>query len=137
MHGPSPRAKNAVTVVATTVPTAQKNALAAAAMTPFLATIKTIQNAINMTVSEVKGSGRQKAHKEIYRGTEFSVDYPPEIKIELFVPDSRVELAVAAMLKGAKTAELGDRNVYGSQIEDARAFPRNLSRRRRCEPLRP
>jgi nitrogen regulatory protein P-II 1 len=72
-----------------------------------------------MTVSEVKGFGRQKAHAEIFRGNEYAVDFLPEIKIELIVPDNRLDAAVAAIRKGAKTAKSGFDKVYVSQIDEA------------------
>ena len=72
-----------------------------------------------MTITEVKGFGRQKGHTEIYRGSEYTVDFLPKIKIELVVPDARIELAVAAIVKAAKTGKIGDGKVFVSKIEDA------------------
>ncbi len=72
-----------------------------------------------MTVSEVKGFGRQKGHTEIYRGSEYTVDFLPKIKIELVVADNRVESAVAAIVKSAKTGKIGDGKVFVSAVEDA------------------
>jgi nitrogen regulatory protein PII len=72
-----------------------------------------------MTVSEVKGFGRQKGHKEIYRGSEYTVDFLPKIKIELVLPDSRAEAAVAAIIKAAKTGKIGDGKVFVSPIDEA------------------
>ena len=72
-----------------------------------------------MTVTEVKGFGRQKGHTEIYRGSEYTVDFLPKIKIELVVPDSRAEDAVVAILKAAKTGKIGDGKVFISPIDDA------------------
>lgn len=71
-----------------------------------------------MTVSEVKGFGRQKGHKEIYRGTEYTVDFLPKIKIETVVPDQSVPAAVAAILKSAKTGKIGDGKVFVYAIEE-------------------
>ena len=72
-----------------------------------------------MTVSEVKGFGRQKGHTEIYRGSEYTVDFLPKIKIELVVADSQVEAAVAAIVKTAKTGKIGDGKVFVSPVENA------------------
>ena len=72
-----------------------------------------------MTVTEVKGFGRQKGHTEIYRGSEYTVDFLPKIKIELVLPDKTVESAVAAIVKAAKTGKIGDGKVFVSNIENA------------------
>ncbi len=72
-----------------------------------------------MTVIEVKGFGRQKGHTEIYRGSEYTVDFLPKIKMELVVADSQVEPAVSAILKSAKTGKIGDGKVFVSNVEDA------------------
>jgi len=72
-----------------------------------------------MTVMEVKGFGRQKGHTEIYRGSEYTVDFLPKIKIELVVPDDRAEAAVGAIIKAAKTGKIGDGKVFVSRIEEA------------------
>ena len=72
-----------------------------------------------MTVSEVKGFGRQKGQTEIYRGSEYTVDFLPKIKIELVLPDDRVEAAVSAITKAAKTGKIGDGKIFVSPIEEA------------------
>jgi nitrogen regulatory protein P-II 1 len=72
-----------------------------------------------MTVSEVKGFGRQKGHTEIYRGSEYTVDFLPKIKIEVVLADSQVTSAVDAIVKAAKTGKIGDGNVFVSTIENA------------------
>ena len=72
-----------------------------------------------MTVSEVKGFGRQKGHTEIYRGSEYTVDFLPKIKIELVLSDARVDAAVAAIVKSAKTGKIGDGKVFVSSVEEA------------------
>jgi nitrogen regulatory protein P-II 1 len=72
-----------------------------------------------MTVTEVKGFGRQKGHTEIYRGSEYTVDFLPKIKLELVVPDGRVEAAVGAIVKSAKTGKIGDGKVFVSTVEQA------------------
>ncbi len=72
-----------------------------------------------MTVSEVKGFGRQKGHTEIYRGSEYTVDFLPKIKLELVLPDGKVAAAVAAIIKSAKTGKIGDGKVFISPVDDA------------------
>ena len=72
-----------------------------------------------MTVTEVKGFGRQKGHTEIYRGSEYTVDFLPKIKVELVIGDGQVEAAVAAIVKAAKTGKIGDGKVFVSSIEEA------------------
>ena len=72
-----------------------------------------------MTVSEVKGFGRQKGHTEIYRGSEYTVDFLPKIKIETVVGDERVDAAVSAIVKAAKTGKIGDGKVFVSPVEEA------------------
>ena len=72
-----------------------------------------------MTVSEVKGFGRQKGHTEIYRGSEYTVDFLPKIKIELVVADGQADAAVAAIVKTAKTGKIGDGKVFVFGIEQA------------------
>ncbi len=72
-----------------------------------------------MTVSEVKGFGRQKGHTEIYRGSEYAVDFLPKIKLEIVVGDEALEGAVAAIVKSAKTGKIGDGKVFVSTIEEA------------------
>lgn len=72
-----------------------------------------------MTVSEVKGFGRQKGHTEIYRGSEYTVDFLPKIKVDLVVADEQLDRAVAAILKSAKTGKIGDGKVFVSHVEEA------------------
>jgi nitrogen regulatory protein PII len=72
-----------------------------------------------MTVSEVKGFGRQKGHTEIYRGSEYTVDFLPKIKIEVVLADSQATAAVDAIVKAAKTGKIGDGKVFVSSIENA------------------
>src|SRR5215207_460 len=72
-----------------------------------------------MTVSEVKGFGRQKGHTEIYRGSEYTVDFLPKIKLEVVTSDGLAEQAVAAIVKAAKTGKIGDGKVFVSTVEDA------------------
>ena len=72
-----------------------------------------------MTVSEVKGFGRQKGHTEIYRGSEYTVDFLPKIKIEVVVGDGAVESATKAIAESAKTGKIGDGKVFVSSVEQA------------------
>ena len=72
-----------------------------------------------MTVSEVKGFGRQRGHTEIYRGSEYTVDFLPKIKLEIVVGDELLDSAVAAIIKAAKTGKIGDGKVFVSTIEEA------------------
>jgi nitrogen regulatory protein PII len=72
-----------------------------------------------MTVSEVKGFGRQKGHTEIYRGSEYTVDFLPKIKIETVVSDNQKDAAVQAIIKAAKTGKIGDGKVFVTAIEEA------------------
>jgi nitrogen regulatory protein P-II 1 len=72
-----------------------------------------------MTVSEVKGFGRQKGHTEIYRGSEYTVDFLPKIKIEVVLADGLVNSAVEAILKSAKTGKIGDGKIFVYPIENA------------------
>jgi nitrogen regulatory protein P-II 1 len=72
-----------------------------------------------MTVGEVKCFGREKAHRETFRGSEYAVDFLPEIKIELILSDDRLNAAVAAIVKGTKTGKTGNDQVFVSHIEDA------------------
>ena len=72
-----------------------------------------------MTVSEVKGFGRQKGHTEIYRGSEYTVDFLPKIKLEIVLADDQIQAAVAAIVKAARTGKIGDGKVFVSSIESA------------------
>lgn len=72
-----------------------------------------------MTVTEVKGFGRQKGHTEIYRGSEYTVDFLPKVKIEIVVADSVSNQAVEAIVRTAKTGKIGDGKVFVVPIEDA------------------
>jgi nitrogen regulatory protein P-II 1 len=72
-----------------------------------------------MTVIEAKGFGRQKGHTEIYRGSEYVVDFLPKVKIELVVADNLVTQAVEAIVKAAKTGKIGDGKIFVSNVESA------------------
>ncbi len=72
-----------------------------------------------MTVSEVKGFGRQKGHTEIYRGSEYTVDFLPKLKLEIVLSDGTVDAAVNAILKAAKTGKIGDGKIFILPVEQA------------------
>ena len=72
-----------------------------------------------MTVTEVKGFGRQKGHTEIYRGSEYTVDFLPKVKFDLVVTDDRVDTAVKAIIKSAKTGKIGDGKIFVTHVEEA------------------
>jgi nitrogen regulatory protein P-II 1 len=72
-----------------------------------------------MTVTEVKGFGRQKGHTEIYRGSEYTVDFLPKIKLEVVVADDTCDKAVEAIVKAAKTGKIGDGKIFIMQVEQA------------------
>jgi nitrogen regulatory protein P-II 1 len=72
-----------------------------------------------MTISEVKGFGRQKGHTEVYRGSEYIADFLPKIKIEVVLPDRLLSSVVEAIIKGARTGKIGDGKIFLSEIQDA------------------
>lgn len=72
-----------------------------------------------LTVSDVRGHGRQKGHTEVYRGREYTVDLIPKIKIEMVLPDGMAETAVRAVLDSAKTGKIGDGKIFLSRVDDA------------------
>ncbi len=72
-----------------------------------------------LTVSEVKGFGRQKGHKELYRGAEYIVEFLPKVKLEIVVGDDNLEAVVKAIVKAASTGRIGDGKIFVSPIEDA------------------
>ena len=72
-----------------------------------------------MTISEVKGFGRQKGHTELYRGAEYVVDFLPKVKIEVVLGDDMVEKAVEAIRRAAQTGRIGDGKIFVSNIEEA------------------
>jgi len=71
-----------------------------------------------MTVTEVKGFGRQKGHVEVYRGTEYEVNFIPKIKLEVIIPDSMQEKVIATILEKAKTGNIGDGKIFLYSLED-------------------
>ena len=72
-----------------------------------------------LTVTEVKGFGRQKGHTELYRGAEYVVDFLPKVKVEVVVADDRTEAAIEAITKAARTGKIGDGKIFVSPIEQA------------------
>jgi nitrogen regulatory protein P-II 1 len=72
-----------------------------------------------MTVTEVKGFGRQKGHTEIYRGAEYSVDFVPKVKVEVVAPDERLDAIVETLKKTARTGTIGDGKIFISNMEQA------------------
>jgi len=72
-----------------------------------------------MTISEVKGFGRQKGHSEIYRGSEYAVEFQPKVKFEAVVSDERVPRAMEAILGAAKTGKIGDGKVFVTEVQEA------------------
>src|SRR5712691_8728770 len=73
---------------------------------------------VGMTISEVKGFGRQKGHTETYRGSEYKVDFLPKLKIEVALPESLVDAAVDAIMKTARTGKFGDGKIFVTSIDD-------------------
>jgi nitrogen regulatory protein P-II 1 len=71
-----------------------------------------------LTISEVKGFGRQKGHTETYRGSEYKIDFLPKVKIEVVLPDEMVDLAIDAILKTAKTGKFGDGKIFVFPVEE-------------------
>jgi nitrogen regulatory protein P-II 1 len=71
-----------------------------------------------MTVSEVKGFGRQKGHTEVYRGSEYNIDFLPKVKLELVVPEKLTERAVSTILQAAKTGSVGDGKIFVLPVEE-------------------
>ena len=72
-----------------------------------------------MTIAEVRGHGRQKGHKEIYRGMEYHVDLLPKVKIEMVVPDARAEQVIHTLVQAARTGKIGDGKVFVYDVADA------------------
>lgn len=72
-----------------------------------------------ITVTEVKGFGRQKGHKELYRGAEYVVEFLPKVKLEIVIPDDKLEPVVNAIVKAASTGRIGDGKLFVSSVDDA------------------
>jgi nitrogen regulatory protein P-II 1 len=71
-----------------------------------------------MTITEVRGFGRQKGHTEMYRGTEYRVDFVPKVKVEVIVDDAKAQMAVDTIVKAAQTGQIGDGKIFVSSLED-------------------
>jgi nitrogen regulatory protein P-II 1 len=72
-----------------------------------------------LTVTEVKGFGRQKGHTELYRGAEYVVDFLPKIRVEMVIPDSMVDDVIEAIVKAARTGKIGDGKIFVTHVEQA------------------
>ncbi len=72
-----------------------------------------------MTITDVRGHGRQKGHKEIYRGQEYNVDFLPKIKVEVVIPSARLDEVVSAIIAAAKTGKIGDGKIFVSDLGEA------------------
>ena len=72
-----------------------------------------------LTVTEVKGFGRQKGHKELYRGAEYVVEFLPKVKLEIVIPDEKLKSVIEAVVKAASTGRIGDGKIFVYNIEDA------------------
>jgi nitrogen regulatory protein PII len=72
-----------------------------------------------LTVTEVKGFGRQKGHKEVYRGAEYTVDFVPKVKLEIVTDDSQVNAVIASITESARTGEIGDGKIFVSDMSEA------------------
>jgi nitrogen regulatory protein P-II 1 len=78
-----------------------------------------VENGISgMTITEVRGFGRQKGHTEMYRGTEYRVDFVPKVKVEVVVDDAKLQTAVNAIVKVAQTGQIGDGKIFVSDLEE-------------------
>ena len=75
-------------------------------------------NVVGMTVTECKGFGRQKGHKEQYRGAEYTVDFLPKTKLEVVVADGQAQAAIDAIVAGARTGKIGDGKIFVSNLEN-------------------
>lgn len=73
---------------------------------------------LGMTITEVRGFGRQKGHTEMYRGTEYSVDFVPKVKIEVVVADSQLQVVIDSILRAAQTGQIGDGKIFVSDLRD-------------------
>ncbi len=76
------------------------------------------QGVQGMTISEVRGFGRQKGHTEMYRGTEYAVDFVPKVKIEVAVPDGRLKSVLDTILRTAQTGQIGDGKIFVSDLRE-------------------
>jgi len=79
----------------------------------------TEQGVLGMTVSEVRGFGRQKGHVEMYRGTEYAVDFVPKVKLEIVVADDVLQKTVSTIMRAAQTGQIGDGKIFVSDLANA------------------
>src|SRR4029077_19402542 len=77
------------------------------------------QGIAGMTVTEVRGFGRQKGHTETYRGTEYTVDFVPKVKVEVVVDDAKLRAAIDSIVRSAQTGQIGDGKIFVSDLSDA------------------
>ena len=86
--------------------------------------LEDVKNALNeqgiagMTIAEVRGFGRQKGHTEMYRGTEYQVDFVPKIKIEVVVPDSKLQVVLDTIMRSAQTGQVGDGKMFVTNLSE-------------------
>ena len=73
---------------------------------------------LGMTITEVRGFGRQKGHTEMYRGTEYRVDFVPKVKVEVIVEDTKLQTAINTIVKAAQTGQIGDGKLFVSSLEE-------------------
>ncbi len=71
-----------------------------------------------MTITEVRGFGRQKGHTEMYRGTEYAVDFVPKVKVEVVVPDANLQVVIDTIMRSAQTGQIGDGKIFVSELSD-------------------
>jgi nitrogen regulatory protein P-II 1 len=76
------------------------------------------QGISGMTITEVRGFGRQKGHTEMYRGTEYTVDFVPKVKVEVVVDDGKLQAALATIVKAAQTGQIGDGKIFVSELSE-------------------
>lgn len=77
------------------------------------------QGILGMTITEVRGFGRQKGHVEMYRGTEYAVDFVPKVKVEVVVPDAQLSSTVGTIMRAAQTGQIGDGKIFVSDLMNA------------------
>jgi nitrogen regulatory protein P-II 1 len=77
------------------------------------------EGVLGMTITEVRGFGRQKGHTEMYRGTEYRVDFVPKVKVEVVVDDTKLQTTVNAIVKAAQTGQIGDGKLFVSDLQEA------------------
>ena len=76
------------------------------------------QGVVGMTITEVRGFGRQKGHTEMYRGTEYAVDFVPKVKVEIAIDDDRLQSVIDTLIKSAQTGQIGDGKIFVSELSE-------------------